>query len=244
MIFKDEVKTGLRAIGKNNLIKNESILEIFENIGGEHSNSVSFGANDIEKTGASWVLLDWKVKVINRPLYAEKLKVETWGRRFLKAYTYRDYKIYNSKGELSVIATSKWALIDINTRRVLRLTDELRDKYKPEKMSVFNEDELEKIECPEEFSSQYEYTVGRKDIDVNKHMHNTNYLSLAYEILPEKVYENRPYNLFRISYKKEVKLGDTVICKYTEKEDKYVVAIFNKDTNVLNALVELYKNEM
>ena len=44
-------------------------------MGGEHSNKVGYGALDIDKTGLSWILLDWKVQVIKRPIYSEELKI-------------------------------------------------------------------------------------------------------------------------------------------------------------------------
>ena len=122
MFFESNFKTGLKDIGKNNLIKNETILEILENVGGEHSNLVGYGALTIEETRKSWILLDWKVKVIKRPIYAEELKVKTWGRSCQRAYTYRDFEIYNSKGELAVIATSKWAMIDIDKKGIIRIS--------------------------------------------------------------------------------------------------------------------------
>ncbi len=242
MIFKSVVKTGLKDIGKNNLIKNETILEILENVGGEHSNKAGYGALDIERTGVSWVLLEWKIKVIKRPIYSEDLTVETWGRGFQKAYTYRDYRVYNSKNELCIIATSKWALIDINKRNVVKLTDEIKEKYEPEDISVFEETKINKIEIPDKFLQELEYKVGRKDIDVNNHMHNTYYLNLAYEVLPTEVYENRPYDSIRITYKKEIKLGDVVTCKYAKIDNnKHIVVIENKSTEEIHSIIQLSK---
>lgn len=200
-----------------------------------------FGALDISQTKASWILLDWKIKVLDRPMYAEELRVKTWGRYFQKAYTYRDYEIYNSKGELCVIATSKWALIDIEKRNVLKLTDEIKNKYKPEEKSVFNEKVLDKMKIPTEFQREITYTVGRKDIDINNHMHNTYYLSLAYEVLPEDVYENRPYDNFRITYKKEIQLGDTITCKYTYENNEHIIVIMTPEKEVINAIIKLSK---
>ena len=239
MIFETTMKTGLKDIGKNNLIKNEAILEILENAGGEHSNKVGYGALDIDRTGASWVLLDWQVQVIKRPIYAEELKVKTWGRYFQRAYTYRDYEIYNSKGELCIIATSKWALIDINKRTIVRLTDEIKNKYMPEDTKVFEEEVISKIDTPTEFSNEITYKVGRKDIDVNTHMHNTYYLNLAYETLPEKIYNKRPFDFFKITYKKEIQLGDTVKCKYASLDGKNIVVISNEEKQIINAIIEL-----
>jgi len=241
MVFESTVKSGLKDIGKNNLIKNEAILEMLENVAGEHSNKVGYGALDIEKTMLSWILTDWRVKVIKRPMYSEVLKVRTWGRYFQKAYTYRDFEIFNSKGELCVIATSKWALLDLNKRSVTRLTDEIKNAYQPEENFVFDEEILEKPDVPIEFSNEFKYTVTRKDIDINDHMHNTYYLNLAYEVLPEEVYNNRPYNEFRITYKKEITLGDTVTAKYAYNEGKHFVVITNDEKNVINAIIELTK---
>ncbi len=241
MKFKSTVKTGLKDIGKNCLIKNETILEILENVGGEHSNQAGYGALDIERTGVSWILSDWQVKIIKRPVYSEELKVETWGRDFQKAFTYRDYRVLNSKGELCIIATSKWALMDVNKRKIVRLTDEIKNKYNPDDDSVFEERTISKTEIPSEFTNEYEYTVGRKDIDVNNHMHNTYYLTLAFEALPQDVYDNRPYDNVKISYKKEIQLGDTVKCEYAKQDEKHIVVISDKETNKINAIVELYK---
>ena len=186
-------------------------------------------------------MLEWKVKIIKRPLYAEKLKIKTWGRYFQRVYTYRDFEIYNSKGELCIIATSKWALIDINKRSIMRISDEIKNVYEPEEITVFDEETVEKIEIPDEFSNEIEYTVGRKDIDVNNHMHNTYYLNLAYEALPEEVYNNRPYDSLRITYKKEIQLGDTVKCKYAYTGKSHVIVIMNEEKNQLNAIIELGK---
>lgn len=239
MFFESNFKTGLKDIGKNNLIKNETILEILENVGGEHSNLVGYGALTIEETRKSWILLDWKVKVIKRPIYAEELKVKTWGRSCQRAYTYRDFEIYNSKGELAVIATSKWAMIDIDKKGIIRITDDIIERYKLEDKRVFEEETLSKPTIPEKFTNEILYTIGRKDIDLNNHMHNTYYLNLAYEALPEDVYNDRPYDEVRIMYKHEIKLGDTVVCKYAKINNKHVVVIMNGDN--INSVIELSK---
>lgn len=229
MIFETEFKTGLKDIGKNNFIKNESILEILENAGGEHSNLVGYGVYDIERTKLSWILLDWKVKVIKRPLYLEPLKVKTWGRDIQKVFTFRDFEVYDSKGELCIIATSKWALLNIETRSVVSLNEDIMKCYKIENKTVFEGEKLLKPTIPTDFLNQISYTVRRKDIDLNGHMHNTFYLNLAYEALPEEVFEKRPFDSFRITYKHEIKLGDTVTCKYSYFNNRHIVIITNND---------------
>lgn len=206
MIYTENFKMSLKDIGKQNKIKNRAILEILENIAGYQSDYVGFGANETVKTKIAWVLLDWELEVIKRPTYGQTLQVKTWGRNMNKFFTYRDYEIYDENNELCIIATSKWTLLNIEKRKMVRLTEELIEKYKPEEKSVFLDEKLDKIKIPTKFISNIKYKVIRKDIDLNKHMHNLYYLDLAYEALPEDVYAKRPFDNVRITYKKEIKL--------------------------------------
>ncbi len=240
MIFKEKFKMGLNDIGKDNKIKNISILKILENIGGYHSDIAGYGSNDIATNKLTWILLDWKLKVLNRPKYGQTLDVHTWARVGNRFFTYRDFEIYDENGTLCAIATSKWTLINIEEGKMERITEEVIEKYKTEEKEVFPGEKLDKLQMPEEFLSSINYTVKRKDIDINKHMHNLNYLDLAYEALPEEVYDLRPFDNVRIMYKKEIKYGDTVECKYTREDDKYVVVILSQDNKQLHSIIELY----
>lgn len=237
MIFNEKFKIQSKDIGKENCVKNRGILEIFENIATHHSDLAGYGPNDIEKTQMSWVLLDWKVKVLKRPQYGQILNVNTWGRTMKKVYTYRDFEMYDEENELCVIGTSKWTLVNINTGRIEKLTDEIYEKYQLEEKDVFNIGELDKIKIPEEYSNEIIYKVSRRDIDLNSHMHNLYYLDLAYEVLPDDVYEKRPFNDFRVQYKKEIKFGDIIKCRYTQNEGKYIVTICNEEDEKVYAIV-------
>lgn len=239
MIYTEKFKIPLKDIGKDNKIKNRAVLEILENIACYHSDLVGYGVNNIKETKATWILLDWKLKVINRPTYGQVLTVNTWGKGMNKFFTYRDYEIYDNNNNLCAIATSKWALIDTEKGKMSRLTENIINAYKPEKKTVFEENSLDKVKIPEEFSNTIKYEVIRKDIDINKHMHNLYYLDLAYEALPDEIYNKRPFDYVRITYKKEIKLGEKVNCKYVEQDGKYVIVIKSEDETVIHAIVEL-----
>ena len=242
MIFEQDFKPGIKDIGKNNLIKNRAILEMLENIGAYHSDLAGYGANDVPQTKLVWILLGWKLNVIKRPQYGQTIHVKTWGRDMLKAITYRDFEVYDEQNNLCAIATSKWVLVNSENRRLTKITEEITHKYQLEDKSVFDDRELEKIKLPPdgEYTNYIDYKVARRDIDINGHMHNLYYLDIAYEALPEEVYQNRPYNNVQIQYKKEVKQGDTVKCKYAFHEGKHVVAICSQDDRLVHAIVELY----
>ena len=168
MIIEHEYDIKLSEIGKNNKITNKAILSCLEDIGGIHSNIAGNGILDIPKTKLTWVLLDWKVKIIRRPIYTEKMRIKTWSRRTIKCYSYRDFEIYDTNNNLIGIATSKWILINIESGKIVKVEDNLLSKYEPETgKTVFGEDDIEKIKEPEQYLSENEYKAKRSDIDVN-----------------------------------------------------------------------------
>ncbi len=206
MTFIENFKMGLTDIEKDNKIKNIAILKMLENIGSYHSDIAGYGTNDIPIKKLSWILLDWKLKVIKRPTYGETLGIHTWARVANKFFTYRDFEIYDGNKNLCAIATSKWTLINIEEGKMSKITEDVINSYKPEEKEVFEKEKLEKLQEPKEFINNITYTVKRKDIDINKHMHNLYYLDLAYEALPEDVYNTNIFDNVRIMYKKEIKL--------------------------------------
>lgn len=240
MIYKEKFKIGLKDVWKGNEVSNKAILEYLEDIAAYHSDSVGYGVNTSDTTHLTWLLLDWKVKVIKRPQYGQTLDIHTWSRYIIKCYAYRDFEIYDEDDNLCVIASSKWLLVNNQTRKIARVEQEVAEKYESEtEKSVFSEKEIEKIKLPTNYKSSIIYQTKRKDIDVIGHMHNLYYLDLAYEALPEEVYKQRPFEEVRIMYKKEIKLGDTVICKYAYENEKHVVVIQSEDEKTLHAAIEL-----
>ena len=191
-IFEKEYTVGLTQVGNSNLLTNHGILELLESIACFHSDTVNFGINDIKDIGFTWMLLHWKVKVLKRVRYGDTITVKTWAGYANKFYTLRDFEIYDKNNELICIASSKWALIDINNKSISKITENIIGRYKAESKSVFNENDISKIKVSElPTSTCFDFKVLRRDIDVNEHMHNIYYLDYALEALPEDVYNAR-----------------------------------------------------
>ena len=240
MKFEAKHIVGVRDIGVNNQMTNAAILSILEEVASTHSSTCGYGVNDINIKKKVWFLMDWKLKVLDRPKYEDEILVKTWARPIDKHvfYTYRDFEIFLN-GKLVVICSSKWVLFDLNTNKIMRIPENILELYKPERESVFNEDEILKLKEPEEKSFYLDYEVRRRDIDVNKHMHNLNYLKLAYEVLPEEIYEKEELNNVRIMYKHQIRLGDKVKSCYSNINGKHNISIKSADEKILYAIVEI-----
>lgn len=239
-VIERDFNISFKDTGKSNTLSNRGFLSCMEDIGGYHSDLVGFGINDISKTRLSWILLGWKVHIIERPAYGHPIHFKTWARHTEKFYTYRDFEAYDYTGKLIAVATSKWVLVNIDTGKITRLTDDLVNRYDPEMKTVFSEIEMKKLKEPASYSYTYLYKVLRMNIDINKHMHNLYYLDVAYEALPEEVYDTNDFMNFEIMYKHEVKLGETLKCLYSKKPDGHYVVIKSEDEKVLHAIIKLY----
>lgn len=238
MIFKHKFEAGLKDINEKNEIKSKAILEMLENIAEKHSYSIGEGLNSVKKTGLTWMLLDWKVKMLKNPCYGDELELKTWSREAKKFYAYRDFEIYVN-GEKVGIASSNWILIDIYNQRPARITDDFINKYEPEiDMKVFEEDNIEKMRELEEYEKVIEYKVRKSDIDINGHMHNLNYLDVVSEAIDDEDC-NKSFKNIRVTYKKEIKLGEIVKCYSKKIDGAYYFAIKSYDDLVVHALIEL-----
>lgn len=238
-VFEQNYRVSVSHVGISGEITNTGMLSILEDIACKHSDTVGLGLMDIPVTHLSWVLLAWKVKILRRVSYGTNLRVTTWAKAANKFQTCRDFEVFDENGSVVCIATSKWALIDTQKESITRITDEIISLYCPEERNVFEDSELSKIVAPESFSSEYTYVTQRRDIDVNKHMHNLNYLAVAYEALPEAVYTQMQFNHIEIMYKKSIRLGDTVKCFYTTSDNVHYITIKSNDEKSLHAIVKL-----
>lgn len=237
--IEKEYNLTIRDIDNNLEITNKAILSYFEDIGGYHSDIAGFGLKNIETTKLSWVLLHWKVKIFKRIKYGEPFKVITWSRGIVKACSLRDYEIYNSKGELCIIGTSKWTLTHLENGLV-KLTDEMANQYSIESKATFQDFEYKKLQEPDNYSNIYNYTVSRRDIDINNHMHNLYYLDLAYAALPEEIYNNYKFDNIEIMYKNGAYLGDNLKCLYSCVNNEHFVTIKSEDDTKLHSIIKLY----
>ncbi|MBQ8830024.1 MAG: hypothetical protein IJ017_00310 [Oscillospiraceae bacterium] len=226
MIFTEKYSVGLGDLDQKGKITNKAILKMFEDTAGFHSDSVDNGVAKIDENGTAWIIMSWKLKVTDRPEYGARLTVETWSRSMERAHAYRDFRLIDEKGNIRAVASSKWSVIDINSRRIARIDPSMNELYDSDPTAVFEEWKPDRAAVPESFESMLEFRVRRCDTDIIGHMHNLNYLDMALEMLPEEVFEKGECSDMTVTYKNEVKVGETVKSGYYREDEKHCTAIF------------------
>lgn len=238
--YSEKIKLKYDDIGKSNRLNIKSLIKYFGDIAGNHSTNCSYGLNDIPTTHITWLLLNWKVKMFSHPKYNEELTINTWPRVIEKFYSFRDFEVFDSKNNLVAIASSKWVMINAETKRIERISNEIINAYGIEKKSVFTEPLNDKPQIPDNLKLNFTYTIQRRDIDTNGHVNNIHYIDYALESLPEDVYNSNEFDNIEIHYKKEIKYGETINCYYSFENNKHIVTIKNEDNSVLHSIIQLY----
>lgn len=239
-IFIHNDIVNISKVNGNGLITNKGLMELLENAACLHSDKAGFGLLDIPKTHLSWVQLNWHVEIIRRLTYGESVTIKTWAHTTTKVSTLRDFEVLDNDNNVVCIATTRWTLTNIDTQSITKITDDIIEKYEPVEKTVFPDFAFQKLTEPISHTNEYIYKTQRRDIDVNKHMHNLNYLDLALETLPDEVYLNKDFfNNVEIMYKTAIRLGDVSKCLYSYENGKHIVTIKSEDEKTLHCIVNL-----
>lgn len=210
-----EVKTKpiVEDIGNNLKMNNRGFLRMFQEAANIASTKIGFGITQTEATHFTWVILYWRLEILDRPQYEDELTIKTWATFSKKLYSIRNFEMYVGD-KLVARADSKWTLVDIESHKVLKIPDDMADKYGVVEQRVFEDDLKEKLTIPEEYDFSITYKIMKRDLDVNHHVNNLSYLSIASELIDDDIYSNA--SLINIIFKKEITYGDTIECLYKD----------------------------
>lgn len=228
-------------VNRFNRLTLKSLITYCQEIAGRHSEIAGYSVNDIPNTHVTWLLLNWKVKMFAHPHLNQKITINTWARTLDKFYSNRDFEILDTQGNLIAIATSKWVLINTDTKKITRVTKEMANAYGILDKNVFGEEiNFDSKVSFDNSLLNFDYKIQRRDIDTNGHVNNLHYIDYAFETLPEEIYNNIEFNNIEILYKKEIKYTDRINCYYSFINNEHIVIIKNFNNSVLHSIVKLY----
>jgi acyl-ACP thioesterase len=120
------------------------------------------------------------------------------------------------------MVSSYWVLVDIESRKLLKVDDVNIDNYY---IGEFVELHKDKLKIPRDLELE---EVGKKeimycDLDTNGHMNNTYYMDVISNYIPELPAGTHRIKSVRLHYSKEAPFGDTItIFRAKTEDDKYL----------------------
>lgn len=160
------------------VIRPVMLMNELQGLADKNAEMLNGGRTFCKEHNIAWVVTHYLVDIIELPRANEELTFSTWpsGHGGVKAI--RDFEIRGADGRLMVRATSQWVLIDLKTRRPLRISE-----FLPE-WSVLAERAFDRsFEKCADFVPSKTHVISCRydDIDVNQHINNAVYAVWATE---------------------------------------------------------------
>ena len=229
MVVEHKFYIGLRDIGKDNKLSNKGLLAALGDAGCKHSEMAGLGITNINETKRSWLIISWRVKIFSRPEFNTNIIIKTWSRKMDKLYAYRDYIVFDEEENLVAKASSKWILVDYESGKIIKLTEDLAKDFNQEDKKAFEEDNEITLDFNYKIINRICYIVRKSQIDLNHHLNNVNFLDLAEEVLKEPI---DSYNEMQILYKKQIMLNEEIYVFDCDSEDEKYIIITDQEDNL------------
>lgn len=230
----------------------DKLIEKIQIVNAENSMKIGFTQNLLGQHNAIWVLIE-NITELYAPLpsYNEKMVIETIPTGLNKFYFFREDFVYlNEKKKENLIGRngSKWILIDAKTRKPLNTSLILTGK---QLTSICNSGfnfatEIKRLRFPNNWVGRevLTYQTLLSDLDVNNHMHNTNYIKLSLDVLAKGLNldlskQQLLIKKFQITFQNEV-LYDEIIHFTISLENQKAMIVGKKNNDTVAIIAEIH----
>jgi len=187
-----------------------AIANWLQETAGNHATALGWGVDALWAQARTWVLARLHLCLSRVPGWREGVRVTTWPSGAHRLYALREFRVTGPGDREIGIATTGWVLLDLATRRPVRLPDELREiaRITPGRVLA---DPFAKL--PEVNGADAVRTLGVRfaDLDMNRHANNVSVIAWALEALPDEVVLDGSLAELEIEFRTEAVRGDQIL---------------------------------
>ncbi len=224
MEYRIRTEVNVHDVDFNGIAKTSSIMKYIQTAAQNQLTESGMSYDDLKEQNRVFVLSRVKLEVLKplragTPLTAVTYPCESRGYSFLRCYE------LESDGEVVARAISVWALIDTETRSLVRVNDfNLGLPLLPPNDLV-----LKGMRLPSTLIDIGGYGVHYGDVDQNRHMNNTKYPDMYSNFLP---LQNKMIRTITINYSNEAQIGDKLRVQRAEENGYYYFRTIRSDGKI------------
>jgi acyl-ACP thioesterase len=170
------------------------------------------GVEVLARQGLVWMMHRLCLRITAVPRIGATLDVATWAKRWERVAAQRDFEVRDAGGERVAAGTSRWTVVDLAQRHVVRLPAFIRALPLPERAPalVFDGEGPPRVALAE---CERRIAVRRGDLDAARHVTCARYVEWALEAVPDAWLDaHRPAG-FEIVFQRESLGGDVVLAR-------------------------------
>ena len=185
------------------------LLKYLQNAASEHSMQLGISVGKLKESGLTWVMSRMHLSMRRYPHRGDLLVVKTWPAIREGVFSIRDFELLDGGGAVIGVATSSWAVLDLKSRRPVRICERLPDY--PLRPVRALEDSFAALPILGNAETRICMPVLRSDLDLNLHVNNTVYAGWGLEAAPGRVADCCLPMEIEIGFRAEVHYGDPIV---------------------------------
>jgi len=187
------------------------LLNLLQESAGVHARQLGVAVTDLNRQGCTWVLSRLHLQIRQLPRAGSTIVLHTWPSSRDGLFSCREFELCSASGEMLALATSSWAVIDLVTRRPVRLDAKLLPYPLNARRAI--DDQFATLPSLEVVAAQQQFTVRRSDLDLNRHVNNVAYAGWLLETVPEETYGQCRLESIELGFRAEAFAGEEVVSR-------------------------------
>jgi len=197
--------------GPLGVIRLASFLDYFQEAAGEHAALLGVSVTELLKQKHTWVLSRYHIQIDRYPVWGETVRMKTWPSTRQNLFALREFEAADACGSTIARATSSWMVIDITTKKPVRLADCLGDFPQDPTRAV--PDDFHSLPILSKTDFERSFFVRQGDLDWNRHANHVVYIEWAAEAAPPDIITgSRPAEI-EVDFRGEARYGDVVLSR-------------------------------
>ncbi|KAJ6710959.1 ACYL-[ACYL-CARRIER-PROTEIN] HYDROLASE [Salix koriyanagi] len=224
--YKEKFIVRCYEVGINKTATVETIANLLQEVACNHAQSVGYSTDGfgttttMRKLHLIWVTARMHIEIYKYPAWSDVVEIKTWYQGEGRIGTRRDWILKNyGTGQVIGRATSKWVMMNQDTRRFQKVSDDVRAEhlvFAPRELRLaFPEDnnrslkKISKLEDPAQHS-KLGLVPRRADLDMNQHVNNVAYIGWILESMPQEIMDTHELQAITLDYRREGQHDDVV----------------------------------
>lgn len=203
-------------------LKPSAFMTLAQEMAMNSAEILGFGHDELfPKYHLGWILSRFHFKFLKPVLWRDAVRICTWHKGVQGIFFVRDFEIVDESGEVAVLGTSSWVILNLDSRSLVRMQD-LPDCVSPypqlDESAIL--DLAPRIVLPRLCSPVHvsDHTVVYSDLDINLHTNNVRYVEWAMDCIDPEITTACPVREVCVNFNKETRVGDRVALFLHEEE--------------------------